>query len=77
LAASAARWFLVAFLAAVVGTVSDGTDAEWLSDLMVYPAGLGVGWGLVNTLRAMLPERWRVARSREVSPRRGSDSGQA
>jgi len=61
--ASAAKWFLVAFLAAVVGTICDGTDAEWLSNLMVYPAGLGVGWGLVNVGRAMLPERWRRARS--------------
>jgi hypothetical protein len=67
LAASAAGWFLVAFLAAVVGTVSDGTDAEWLSDLMVYPAGLGVGWGLVNVGRALLPERWRRAMSRKAT----------
>jgi hypothetical protein len=63
--ASAARWFLVAFLAAVVGTISDGTDADWLSELMVYPAGLGVGWGLVNLGRAALPDRWRRARSPE------------
>ena len=67
MAASAAGWFLVAFLAAVVGTVSDGTDAEWLSDLMVYPAGLGVGWGLVNVGRALLPERWRRAMSRKAT----------
>jgi hypothetical protein len=65
LVASAARWFLVAFLAAVVGTIFDGTDADWLSELMVYPAGLGVGWGLVNVGRAMLPDRWRRARSPE------------
>jgi hypothetical protein len=77
LAVSAATWFLVAVLAAVVGTVSDGTDAEWLSDLMVYPAGLGVGWGLVNLGRAMLPERWRRAGSREVSGDGGSDPGHA
>jgi hypothetical protein len=49
----------------VVGTIFDGTDADWLSELMVYPAGLGVGWGLVNVGRAMLPERWRRARSPE------------
>jgi hypothetical protein len=77
LAASAAGWFLVALLAAVVGTVSDGTDAEWLSNLMVYPAGLGVGWGLVNVVRAMLPESWRRARSRRAGPEREYDSGQA
>jgi hypothetical protein len=68
LAGSAARWFLVAFVAAVVGTVFDGTDAEWLSNLMVYPAGLGVGWGLVNVVRAILPDRWRRAMSREAPP---------
>lgn len=77
MAASAARWFLVAFLAAVVGTVSDGTDADWLSELMVYPAGLGVGWGLVNVGRAMLPERWRPAKPDKASPEEGSDSGRA
>jgi Na+-transporting NADH:ubiquinone oxidoreductase subunit NqrE len=65
-AVSAAKWFLVAVLAAVVGTVLDGTDAEWLSDLMVFPVGWGVGWALVNLVRAMLPERWRGAGSRQV-----------
>ena len=73
LAVSAAGWFLFAFLAAVLGTVLDGTDAEWLSDVMVYPAGLGVGWGLVNAGRAMLPDRWRRAMSRQAPPERGSD----
>jgi hypothetical protein len=77
LAVSAALWFLVAFLAAVVGTVFDGTDAEWLSDLMVYPAGLGVGWGLVNVVRALLPDRWRGAASRAAPPESGSDSDEA
>ena len=77
MAASAAGWFLVALLAAVVGTVSDGTDAEWLSNVMVYPAGLGLGWGLVNVGRAMLPDRWRRTTSRKVPPEAGSDSGQA
>ena len=57
--ASAGRWFLLAVLAAVVGTVTDGTSADWLSELMVFPAGLGVGWAVVNLVRAMLPERWR------------------
>ena len=57
--ASAGRWFLFAIAAAVVGTVFDGTSADWLSELMVYPTGLGLGWGLVNVGRALLPDRWR------------------
>jgi hypothetical protein len=76
LAASAGGWFLVALLAAVVGTITDGTDADWLSELMVYPAGLGVGWGLVNVVRALLPDRWRTARSRQAPEHRGSDPGE-
>jgi len=75
LAVSAAGWFLVALLAAVVGTVTDGTSAEWLSNLMVYPAGLGVGWGLVNVGRALLPDRWRRAKSPTMPPEQGYDSG--
>jgi hypothetical protein len=73
LAVSAAGWFLLAVLAAVVGTICDGTDAEWLSDLMVYPAGFGLGWGLVNVFRAMLPDRWRGGMSRKAPNRSGSD----
>jgi hypothetical protein len=63
LVVSAAGWFLVAVLAAVVGTIADGAGAEWLSNVMVVPAGLGVGWALVNLGRAMLPESWRRAKS--------------
>jgi Na+-transporting NADH:ubiquinone oxidoreductase subunit NqrE len=76
LAVSAAGWFLVAILAAVVGTVTDGTSAEWLSNLMVYPAGLGVGWALVNVGRALLPDRWRRAKPPTLPPEQGYDSGQ-
>jgi hypothetical protein len=64
---------LFAFLAAVLGTVFDGTDAEWLSDLMVYPAGLGVGWGLVNIGRALMPDRWRRAVARQAPSETGAD----
>jgi hypothetical protein len=77
LVASAARWFLVALLAAVVGTLSDGTDADWLSELMVYPAGVGVGWGLVNLGRATVPESWRRTKSRDVSGERRTEPGRS
>jgi hypothetical protein len=76
LAASAGGWFLVALLAAVVGTITDGTDADWLSELMVYPAGLGVGWGLVNVVRALLPDSWRTSRTRQTPQHRGADPGE-